>query len=78
RINGVVIDDALIADEEQHHAGEPEPLAEAACALANHELLRQRAVALQLFSDSDALDDACVDALLERELAVPEPTRADC
>ncbi|CAJ0710270.1 MULTISPECIES: peptidylprolyl isomerase [Ralstonia] len=78
RINGVVIDAALIAEEEQHHAGEPEPLAAAACALAIHELLRQRAVALQLISDSDALDDACVDALLERELAVPEPTRADC
>ena len=47
---------------------------------AVHELLRQRAVALQLLG-SDADVDACaaaIEQLLAREVSVPEPTPAEC
>ncbi|MCX5538766.1 peptidylprolyl isomerase [Paraburkholderia sp. CNPSo 3076] len=43
-----------------------------------HELLRQRAVALDLLAPDAELDDSALDTLLEREMRVPEPTREDC
>ncbi|MDR0246354.1 MAG: peptidyl-prolyl cis-trans isomerase [Burkholderia sp.] len=79
RINGVAIDDAAIAAEAAHHGDVPDPLGAARRALAVRELLRQRAVALALLDEGAPLDDAAVDALLERELThLPEPDRADC
>ncbi|MBR7974853.1 peptidyl-prolyl cis-trans isomerase [Burkholderia vietnamiensis] len=78
-INGVAFDDAAIAAEAEHHGDARDPLDAARHALAVRELLRQRAVALALIDASAPLDDAAVDALLERELThVPQPDRADC
>lgn len=78
RVNDVVIDMAEIAAERRHHEDEPDPDGAARCALAIRELLRQRAVALGLLGQDGALDDEALDALLARELRVPQPTRAEC
>ncbi|PFH20890.1 peptidylprolyl isomerase [Burkholderia sp. JKS000303] len=78
-INGVEIDAASIAAEAEHYDDAADPLDAARHALAVRELLRQRAVSLALIDEGAPLDDAAVDALLERELThVPEPDRADC
>lgn len=78
-INGVGIDAAAIAAEAEHHGAARDPLDAARRALAVRELLRQRAVALALLDERAPLDDAAVDALLERELThVPDPDRAAC
>ncbi|QCP53596.1 peptidylprolyl isomerase [Trinickia violacea] len=77
-VNGVAIDAASISDEARHHADAADPLDAGRRALVIRELLRQRAVALELIADADPLDDAAVDRLLERELTVPAATRADC
>ncbi|VWD06274.1 PpiC-type peptidyl-prolyl cis-trans isomerase [Burkholderia lata] len=79
RINGIAIDDDALAAEAAHHGDAPDPLDAARRALAVRELLRQRAVSLALLDEGAPLDDAAVDALLDRELThVPEPDRADC
>jgi len=78
RVNGVSIDDTAIADERVHHERDADPDTEARRALAIRELLRQRAVALGLLDEGSPLDDATFDALIDRELNLPQPTRADC
>ncbi|TCW82221.1 peptidylprolyl isomerase [Burkholderia sp. SRS-46] len=78
-VNGVAIDEAAIVAECAHHDDAADPRDAARQALAVRELLRQRAVALGLVAHGAPLDDAALDALLERELThVPEPSRADC
>lgn len=77
-VNGVAIDAAAIEDEAQYHDDAPEPTAEARRALAIKELLRQRAVELALIDGEQALGDEALDALLERELTLPQATREDC
>ncbi|MFC0400864.1 peptidylprolyl isomerase [Paraburkholderia rhizosphaerae] len=77
-VNGIAIDTASISEEAEHHPDAADPLAAAREALAIRELLRQRAVELQLVHDGDPLDDASVDRLLAQELTVPNATRADC
>lgn len=77
-VNGVPIDPASLEDEVQHHGDALDPLASARSALIIRELLRQRGVALELIASDDRLDDATLDALLERELHVPTPTRDEC
>jgi peptidyl-prolyl cis-trans isomerase C len=78
-INGVAIDEASIREEAELHTDAEDPIAAARQSLAIRELLRQRAVELQLVrDDGDALDDAAVDRLLARDLRVPSATRADC
>ncbi|MFO1363548.1 MAG: peptidylprolyl isomerase [Burkholderiales bacterium] len=64
-VNGVAVDPA----------GFP-----SAAAAAAHELLRQRAVALDLAraGDDRAAVDQAIEKLLAREVAVPEPTEAEC
>jgi len=64
-VNGVAVDTASF------------PSAEAAAA---HELLRQRAFALGLAGDGDDRDalERGIERLLEREVAVPEPTAEEC
>lgn len=64
-VNGVAVDPA----------GFP-----SAAAAAAHELLRQRAVALNLAraGDDRAAVDQAIEKLLAREVAVPEPTEAEC
>ena len=78
RVNGVLIDDGAIAGERAQYEDEPDPDRGARCALVIRELLRQRAVALGMLDEHMLLDDAAVDALLARELNVPQSTRADC
>jgi peptidyl-prolyl cis-trans isomerase C len=78
RVNDVEISAATIEAESQHYANEPDPALAARRALVVHELLRQRAVALQLIAPDADLDDATLETLLARELRVPEPTREDC
>ncbi|HMM63243.1 MAG TPA: peptidylprolyl isomerase [Mesorhizobium sp.] len=56
-------------------AGHPAELA------ATRELLRQRAVAVGLLetaAEDEAAVDAAIEALLEREVATPVPTEAEC
>jgi peptidyl-prolyl cis-trans isomerase C len=77
-VNGVTIDAASIEDEIQYHGEASEPIAEARRALAIKELLRQRAVELALIDGTQALGDEALDALLERELILPQATREDC
>ncbi|MBN3792091.1 peptidylprolyl isomerase [Burkholderia sp. Ac-20353] len=78
-VNGVAIGDDAIAAERAHHDDAADPLDAARRALVVRELLRQCAVALALIADGAPLDDAALDALLERELThLPEPDRADC
>ncbi|KVZ21241.1 peptidylprolyl isomerase [Burkholderia multivorans] len=78
-VNGIAIGDDAIAAEAEHHGDARDPLEAARHALAVRELLRQRAVSLALLDEGAPLDDAALDALLERELThVPEPDRADC
>ena len=64
-INGVVVDT------------ESSPSVELAAA---RELLRQRAMALGLVADgaSSAEIDAAVERVIEREVAIPEPTAEEC
>jgi len=78
RVNGVPIDEAVIAEERAHYEDDIDPDNEARRALAIRELLRQRAVALGMLDEQSPLDDTAFDALIARELHVPQPTRADC
>lgn len=76
-VNGRVIDERSVAAEMQHH---PAPSAEqafaaAAEALVVRELLRQRAQALGIDTDDE---NAATEALLAREVRVPEPDEATC
>ena len=88
RVNGVEIAPEAIAQEIQHH---PAPdadtaWAEAARALAVRELLLQEARRLGLDAEPDADeagrveadDDALITALLDAELASPDPDEAEC
>ncbi|WP_176016177.1 peptidylprolyl isomerase [Burkholderia sp. BCC0398] len=78
-VNGIEIDAASISTEAEHYHDAADPLDAARRTLAVRELLRQRAVSLALLDEGAPLDDAAVDALLERELThVPEPDRAAC
>jgi peptidyl-prolyl cis-trans isomerase C len=78
-INGVTIEAASIREEAGLHTDADDPIAAARQSLAIRELLRQRAVELQLIrDDGKPLDDAAVDRLLARDLRVPSATRADC
>jgi peptidyl-prolyl cis-trans isomerase C len=78
RVNDVEISAAAIDAESRHYANDPDPSIAARRALVVHELLRQRAVALDLIEPQADLDDEKLDALLAREVRVPEPTREDC
>lgn len=78
RVNHVEIDLAAIASESRHHADDPDPPLAARRALVVRELLRQRAVELALIDAGTPLDDDALDALLARELRVPEPATDDC
>jgi len=51
---------------------------QAAVALVIHELLRQRAVALDLLAEGAELDDAVIDRLLDEEVDTPQPDEAAC
>jgi len=78
RVNTVEISPAAIDAESHYYANDPDPSLAARRALVAHELLRQRAAALGLIEADAELDDPALDALLEREVRVPEATREDC
>lgn len=78
RVNHVEIDLNAIAEESRHHADDPAPSLAARRALVVRELLRQRAVELALLDAASPLDDDVLEALLTRELRMPEPTPEDC
>lgn len=77
-VNGVEISRAEI-DREAGAYGEGDAGAQAAArALAVRELLRQRAKELDLCDVSSGDEDAWLDAVLEREVRVPEADDAEC
>ncbi len=88
-VNGRTIDEADILAEAQHHpASNPgEALAAAARALVVRELLVQEARRLGIDAPaclcdddgrSETPDEAAIRLLVEREVAVPEATEAEC
>jgi peptidyl-prolyl cis-trans isomerase C len=88
KVNGVVISRALISREVQNHPA-PTPVAawkSAALALVVREALSQEVkrhgIAAEPAVDTagrrETEDEARMRALVEREVAVPEPTEAEC
>ncbi|WP_444678711.1 peptidylprolyl isomerase [Halomonas sp. E19] len=83
KVGGKPIDEESIAREMQYHpaATADEAQLSAARALVVRELLRQRAVELDLLSadaTGESDHDAAIAMLLERELEVPEPEEEAC
>lgn len=83
RVGGVAIGEDEIAREMQYHPADAAGNArlKAARALVVRELLRQRGARLGLVAAGGGEPeeaDAAIAALLERELAVPEPSERDC
>ncbi|MGQ0589988.1 MAG: peptidylprolyl isomerase [Sphingosinicella sp.] len=72
-VNGTVIDEETVGRELQYHPGgsREEAARRAATALVLRELLAERAAALGLHCDED------FEALLEREVTVPEPSEEE-
>lgn len=79
-VNGVAISARAVNIESAHHedGSIEERQYQAAVALVIRELLRQRAVALELLAEDAAVDDTVIDALLEREVNTPQPDAAAC
>jgi len=79
-VNGVEISARAINIESANH-GEGtirERQHQAAVALVIHELLRQRAVALDLLAEGAELDDAVSDRLFDEEVDTPQPDEDAC
>jgi peptidyl-prolyl cis-trans isomerase C len=80
-INGVDLSDDLIQAEAANHRHCASPYHAAACALAIRELLLQRAREAGIDhagAAEEAIADAAIEDLLEREAPVPQPTEAEC
>lgn len=78
-INGVVISEQAVADEEKYHADAPSPHEAARYALAIRELLLQRAREIGMETNGDGVaQDRTLDAVLEREVVTPVPTEDEC
>lgn len=85
RVADAEISEADIAREMQYHraAGPHQSRMEAARALVVRELLRREAERLGLPAqvepvDGEALEEACIRVLIEREVATPEPDEEAC
>lgn len=74
-INGEVIDAAAITAAARDFADTPDPVEAAARTLAIRALLRQRALIVGIVADDE---EAAIEALLEREVAVPEVSDDEC
>lgn len=74
-VNGVEIDEALIASEQANHEGAPSARDAAIQELILRELLLQQATAAGI---SGATPEETIGALLDRELQVPEADEAAC
>ncbi|MFA5940693.1 MAG: peptidylprolyl isomerase, partial [Sinimarinibacterium sp.] len=85
RVADAEISEAEVAREMQHHpAASPQRArADAARALVVRELLRRETERLGLPAevepaDGETLEEACIRALIEREVATPEPSEESC
>lgn len=88
-VNDVEITDEAVERELPHHASAPIPVKAAVSALVLREVLLQAARG-KLAMEQDALEksriegtddlvaDALIERLIEREVATPEPTEAEC
>ncbi|MCS4502658.1 Chaperone SurA [wastewater metagenome] len=78
-INAIEISDEAVNIESANYEGGDiaERQRQAAVALAVRELLRQRAVETGLATEAEA-DDGVIDALIEREVTIPEAGDDDC
>ncbi|MEW9898695.1 peptidylprolyl isomerase [Chitinivorax sp. PXF-14] len=74
-VNGVEITDAAVEKELPHHDGAANPLQAAVHELILRQLLLQKADELGL---DDADEDARIDAVIAREVAVPEADTEAC
>jgi peptidyl-prolyl cis-trans isomerase C len=78
-VNGVDIDDSVIERELPHHQHAANPLKASVHEVVLRTLLLQEAERLGVGAGIDGLDDdARIEALLERELRVPEADQAAC
>lgn len=77
-VNGIAIDLRSLAREIDRHRDTADPESAACRSLLSRELLRQRAVQLRLIGNDAALEPSVTDALLARDMPVPEPTDAEC
>lgn len=78
-INGVIISEQSIADEEKKHPDAPLPQEAARYTLSVRELLLQRASEIGLRAEGDdASGEEMLDALLEREVVTPVPMEEEC
>ncbi|WP_454725650.1 MULTISPECIES: peptidylprolyl isomerase [Cupriavidus] len=73
-VNGVELEDADIERELAGHAGTREPARHAVVAAVLRHLVRAQARQLGLHGD----DETLTQALLEREVGLPEPDEASC
>ena len=73
-VNDVRIAEHQIDAEVQYHPSESrrEAMVKATEALIIEELFRQRALALEMIDDKQNCDDATIDALIAREVALPQ------
>lgn len=74
-INGEIIDAATINAAAREFASLPDPVEAAARTLALRALLRQRALIVGIVADDE---EAAIEALLEREVAVPAVSEEEC
>jgi peptidyl-prolyl cis-trans isomerase C len=79
-VNEQTIDEASIVREMQYHPADSQTEArnKACQALIIGELLKQRAQKLSIYDEGKAKGEDYLDALIEREVSVPEATVADC
>lgn len=79
-VNQTHIDETTIINEMQYHpaATQTEARNKACETLVIAELLTQRAAALGLLNDTAERGDEYLDALIMREVSIPEATREDC
>ncbi|HAT32358.1 MAG TPA: peptidylprolyl isomerase [Janthinobacterium sp.] len=74
-VNGVDIDDSMIAQELAHHQGAANPLKQSVHEVVLRTLLLQEAARLQV---AGADDDARIEALFAQEVRVPPADTAAC
>jgi len=79
-VNGITLEDDAIERESQHHAHAQDPTDTARRLLAVRELLLQRARCLGIEQSGSGRDseDAVIERVLEAEVSIPTPTRAEC
>lgn len=79
-VNNIQISDDLIFKEMQYHPSESKEQAQfqAAQSLVIDELIRQRAVELELLSETDKVNDQVVTEVLARDVITPRSDEVSC